>query len=183
MKKAILSSLLILLISFGAQAQKEEEKMGWKEDALTWADFRATPDPNSPFSANTSSGISYGWSMKSSAAGKEYTYEVTSFFIPEKSWVKTGGISDNLLAHEQLHFDITELHARKLRKAIAEFDFETAQNLKLDLQALYKKTEMERAAMQKDFDVNTRHSMNEAAQLEWQKYIKEALRELENFSS
>ncbi|MHA6279935.1 DUF922 domain-containing protein [Salinimicrobium sp. CAU 1759] len=183
MKKAILSSLFLLLISFGAQAQLDEERVGWKDNALTWKDFKATPDPTSPFSANTASGISYGWSMKGSATGKEYSYEVSSFFIPGKSWVKDGSASPNLLAHEQLHFDITELFARKLRKALAEFDFDNSRNLKADLQALYKNAEQERALMQQQFDVETRHSMNEAAQLEWQKYIKEELRKLEKFSS
>ena len=161
----------------------EEVRIDWKENGLTWSDFQAPPDPGSPFSANTSSGISYSWSMKGSAMGKEYSYEVTSFFLPAKSWVKGGKSSTNLLAHEQLHFDITELHARKLRKALVEFDFENARNLKLDLQALYKRTEIERATMQKKFDVETRHSMNEAAQLEWQRFIKEELKKLKDFSS
>ncbi len=170
-------------MTFGAQAQMEEERLGWEEDALTWSDFKGAPDPKSPFSANTSSGISYSWSMKGSATGKEYSYEVISFFIPGKSWVKNVNPSTNLLAHEQLHFDITELHARKLRKALVEFDFEGARNLKVDLQALYKKAEMERATMQKKFDMETGHSMNEAAQLEWQKFIKEELKKLDGFSS
>lgn len=161
----------------------EEERLGWKENVLTWSDFKGTPDPASPFAANTSSGISYGWSMKGSAAGKEYTYEVTSFFIPGKSWVKGGSASANLLSHEQLHFDITELFARKLRKALTEFDFDNARDLKADLQALYKHAEKERALMQQKFDVETRHSMNAAAQLEWQKLIKEELSKLEKFSS
>lgn len=97
--------------------------------------------------------------------------------------MKDGSASPNLLAHEQLHFDITELFARKLRKALTEFDFDNARNLKADLQALYRNAEQERALMQQQFDVETRHSMNEAAQLEWQKYIKEELSKLKKFSS
>ena len=183
MKKAFFSCLFFLLISFGAKAQMEEERVGWKENALTWSDFKGAPDPASPFSANTSSGISYGWSMKGSATGKEYSSEVTSFFIPGKSWVKGGSASAKLLDHEQLHFDITELFARKLRKALAEFDFDNAPDLKADLQALYNNAERERALVQQKFDVETRHSMNEAAQLEWQKFIKKELKKLEDFSS
>jgi hypothetical protein len=183
MKKAILSCLLIFLISFGASAQMEDERLSWKENSLTWSDFEGAPDPNSPFSANTSSGIFYSWSMRGSSLGKKYKYEVASFFIPQKSWVKVGKASANLLAHEQLHFDITELFARKLRQEMVEFDFEKSKDVKSDLQALYKKMEMERALMQKKFDVETRHSMNEAAQLEWQKLVKEELKWLEQFSS
>ena len=161
----------------------EEVRIGWKEEALSWKDFKAAPDPDSPFSANTSSGISYSWSMKSSATGKEYSYEVTSFFIPQKSWVKGGKTSKNLLAHEQLHFDITELHARKLRKALAEFDFQNSREVKAALQEIYKKAELKRAVTQKKFDAETRHSMDEAAQLKWQKFVAEELKKLEEFSS
>lgn len=170
------------MLSFVTQAQTEELRHGWEENALTWEDFQAPPDPNSPFTANTSSGISYSWSLKTSNLGKEYQFEVFSFFNPERSWVKNTG-SAHLLAHEQLHFDITELYARKLRKALAEFDFNKSKNVKVELQNIYKKLETERAAMQKKFDVETRHSMEEAAQFEWQQLVTEELKKFEDFSS
>lgn len=160
----------------------EEERMGWGQNALTWEDFKAPPDPNSPFTANTSSGISYSWSLKTSVLGKEYKYEVHSFFNPGKSWVKNGG-SVHLLAHEQLHFDITELHARKLRKAMTQFDFKKSLEVKAALQAIYQKMERERASMQNKFDLETRHSMDEAAQLKWQEFIEVELEKLDDFSS
>lgn len=161
----------------------EETKLDWKEDGLSWTDFQAFPDPSSPFSANTSSGISYSWSLRSSPAGREFDHEVKSFFIPQKSWVKNVSSSANLLIHEQLHFDITELHARKLRKAMQAFDFENAGNLKAELEQLYKKTEKERAVMQLKFDKETRHSINTAAQLEWQILVKQELKKLKDFAS
>jgi hypothetical protein len=182
MKKQIFNGLLFLLISFGVQAQMEEERLKWGANSLTWENFKATPDQNSPFTANTSSGISYSWSLKSSVLGKEYNYEVHSFFNPEESWVKNSG-STHLLAHEQLHFDITELHARKLRKALSEFDFKKTREVKPALQAIYQKVEIERASMQNKFDLETRHSMEEAAQLKWQQYITEELKKLDDFSS
>ena len=172
-----------MFISIGLQAQTEEEKLAWEENALTWQDFKGPVDPNSPFFANTTSGISYSWSMRSSARGKEYSYEVFSFFIPERSWVRAGGGSSNLLAHEQLHFDITELYARKLRKALVEFDFENSRDVKSALQNLYKKMETERALLQKKFDAETEHSIDEAAQLKWQKFVTEELKKFESFAS
>ncbi len=79
-KKAIFSSFLFLFLSLAVQAQMEDSRLGWKANALTWEDFKAPPDPNSHFFANTSSGISYSWSMKGTARGKEYEYEVLSIF-------------------------------------------------------------------------------------------------------
>ncbi len=182
MKIPFLSSLLILLASLGAQAQVPEEKIGWEENALTWENFQAAPDPNSPFSANTSSGISYSWSLKTSVLGKEYQFEVESFFNPQRSWVKDSN-SVHLLAHEQLHFDITELHATKLRKAMVEFDFKKSREVKSSLQEIYKNVEKERALMQQKFDRETGHSMNKEAQLKWQILVNEELKKLEEFSS
>ncbi|WP_029038612.1 DUF922 domain-containing protein [Salinimicrobium xinjiangense] len=183
MKKTFLNTFLLLLLTFTMQAQLPENRLDWRAEPLSWDDFVGPPDLSSPFHANTSSGISYYWSMKSSSEGAEFLYEVGSYFLPDQSWVRPGKKSEDLLAHEQLHFDITELHARKLRKAMEEFDFEKTKNVKPALQAIYKSTEAERANMQKRFDAETRHSMNKAAQLKWQKYVQEELLKLKEFSS
>lgn len=182
MKKIFLSTFLLLLPGLTVQAQLPDDRLPWSAEPLTWKDFSGSPDHSSPFKANTSSGISYYWSMKQSGEDIELLFEVKSFFIPGKSWVKAGEVSDNLLHHEQLHFDITELHARKLRKAVKEFDPKKTRNIKPALEAIYKRTEAERAAMQKKFDAETRHSMNKPAQLKWQKYVQEELEKLEDFS-
>ncbi|NJW51684.1 hypothetical protein [Salinimicrobium oceani] len=99
-----------------------ERKISWTPAPLSWTNFEAEPDLSNPFHANTSSGMSYSWSMKTLGAETEFLYEVAAFFFPEKSWVKNGKGSAQLLVHEQLHFDITELHARKLRRAMEAFD-------------------------------------------------------------
>lgn len=183
MKKVFFNLLFLFFLGFSVQAQLPENKRDWKSEPLTWKDFTGVPDITSSFHANTSSGLSYYWSMKSSSEGTEFLYEVASYFFPDQSWVRPGKETESLLAHEQLHFDITELHARKLRKAMEEFDIKKTTNIKPALQALYKGIEAERAAMQQKFDLETRHSMNEPAQLKWQKYVQEELLKLKEFSS
>src|SRR5690606_30202906 len=111
----IIFSLALTLVS--AQVQ---EKIFWQEDGLSWNDFKSAPNQSSSFHANTSAGISYSWGIKNSNGIIELNYEVLSFFNPENSWVKPGSDNKYLLQHEQLHFDITELHARKLRKKLSE---------------------------------------------------------------
>lgn len=181
MKKSILSTFIFFLITLATVAQLSEGRMAWTSNPLTWQDFKGAPDLSSPFHANTSSGISYSWSMKRTGEEIEVVYEVDSYFIPEQSWVKPGKDSQHLLVHEQLHFDITELHARKLKKAMLEFDFKKSGNIKPELQAIYKTTEAERYDMQKRFDAETRHSMDSEAQLKWQKFVEEELQKLEKF--
>ena len=183
MEKILFSSFIFLVITFGVQAQMPDTRINWNPTPLTWQDFSGEPDPANRFHANTNTGISYSWSMKQIGEEVEFIYDVRSFFIPEKSWVKPGKTSDHLLVHEQLHFDISELHARKLRKAMYDFDVKKEKNIKPALQAIYKRTEGERHNMQKKFDAETRHSMNVEAQLKWQNYIQEELKKLEEFSS
>lgn len=182
-KNFLLSCFYILFLSLTVQAQMPENKVNWRTEPLTWSDFIGEPDLSRPFHANTSSGMSYAWSMKTMDNEIELVYKVEAFFFPEESWVKGGTGSDHLLVHEQLHFDITELHARKLRKAMAEFDPMKTQNVKPTLQALYKRTEAERAHMQQRFDAETKHSTNVKAQLKWQQFVEEELKKLEQYSS
>ena len=183
MKKAIFSTFLFLVFGFSVQAQLPDNRIPWTSELLTWQDFAGKPDPSNPFHANTSSGIIYSWSMKQSGKDIEFIYEVHTYFLPEESWVKPGKNSSHLLEHEQLHFDITELHGRKLRKAMEEFDLLNTREIKPALQAIYKNVESSRTNMQKSFDAETGHSNDAAAQLKWQKYIKEELDKLSDFSS
>lgn len=159
--------------SFG---QHKEEKIIWEEDRkLSWIDFQGKPDHKVPFHANTSSGILYSWSLRTSGDDQEFLYEVVTGFYPGSSWVKEGKESDHLLAHEQLHFDITELHARKLREALAKYKL--GKNPKRELEALYNKINRDRGQMQKKFDAETRHSQNKEAQAKWQSFIRSALQQ------
>ena len=110
--------LLILIFSVQVFAQ-ENDKISWNaEESLSWNDFKASPKKHLPYKANTNSGLSFSWNATESSSGIELNYEVGSNFYPNRSWVKEIEEVDYLLAHEQLHFDITELHARKLRKAL-----------------------------------------------------------------
>lgn len=183
MKKAVYSTLFLFFLGLTTYAQLSDNIIIWNPQPLTWQDFSGDPDLSNPFHANTSSGISYSWSIKQSGDEIEFIHDVQSYFIPEKSWVKPGKQSPHLLEHEQLHFDITELHARKLRKAMKEFDIKSTKNIKPALQVIYRNIEASRANMQKRFDAESRHSIIPEAQLEWREFIKKELKELEEFSS
>lgn len=162
-------------------SQKDDNKIPYEEDRmLVWDDFKGAADPGKPFQASTNSGISFSWSLKSSKEGSEFIYEVVCSFHLDLSWVKEGSRNDHLLAHEQLHFDITELHAREFRKALKHY--QVNENVKKDLNRLYKKNEQARRKMQRDFDAETRHSQDKQAQERWQETIQTALAELHEFS-
>lgn len=179
--KNLMLGVVLLSTTLGF-AQYDEYKIPWKEDKkLSWSDFKAAPDDNSNFHASTSSGLSFSWSLKKTGKDSEFIYEVGSSFHPDHSWVKEGAPSDYLLAHEQLHFDITELFARKLRKELASFKPEG--NVKRDLNRLYQLNERERDKMQKLFDRESQHSLHKEYEAKWQEYVRRELKKLEKFSS
>jgi hypothetical protein len=183
MNKTFLSLLFLLFSVTGIFAQLPENRMQWQETPLTWKDFAGAPDLQNDFDASTNSGISYSWSLRSSETKAEFFYKVQSFFYPELSWVKPGKDSAMLLKHEQLHFDISELHARKLRKIMDGFVPDLKTDLKKVLERIYQKNETARRQMQERYDRETRHGQNEEAQVKWEIFIRSELDGLQEFSS
>jgi hypothetical protein len=86
---------------------------------LTWADYQARPPARHDVSALTS----YALSFDNNCDGGTYHFRIVTAFLQDKSWVDPGvlvnaTVSQWTLQHEQTHFDLSELHARKMRKAI-----------------------------------------------------------------
>ncbi len=183
MGKIIFGVLLYVCFGTVAFAQMPANKMNWKENTLSWKDFEGNPEGGSSFDASTNSGISYSWSLRSSEEKAEFLYKVDTFFYPELSWVKPGKNSPLLLAHEQLHFDITELHGRKLRKTMAEFVPDLKSDIKKVLERIYQKNENSRRQMQEKYDRETRHGQNEEAQEKWETFINSELDKLKGHAS
>ncbi|MDT0676046.1 DUF922 domain-containing protein [Autumnicola musiva] len=167
--------IICLFCSICCFSQQENEKIKWQENQpLVWSDFKGKPVALSPFKANTNAGISFSWSYSSKNGVAKLDYVIESFFYPQSSWKKEIIKKDYLLAHEQVHFDIAELHARKFRKAISEY--EIGENIKKDLIALYKKFEQQQKAMQQKFDSDTNHSKIEEEELKWREFVQEELK-------
>ncbi len=171
-----------LLLAYTSFSQKEgEEKIQWRNSRLlTWEDFKAEPDESLPFSANTNSGISYSWSYSTASGKPDLKYEVSSNFYPYKSWVKDIENEAYLLSHEQLHFDISELHARKLRQALDNYI--PGRSIRQDLKSIYNNIESERSAMQNLFDKESQHSENREAEIRWRNFVAKELKKLEAYS-
>ncbi len=90
------------------------DEIAWKASRrLTWNDFKAPADEKDPLHALTATNID----MKAKCDNGELKVKVESVFSAKESWSKNKK-SDRLLFHEQLHFDITEIYARRLRKEL-----------------------------------------------------------------
>ena len=158
--------LLPLLISLLFVVSPNDHLIEWKPTArLSWEDFKGSPDYESENVAltNTSIQLEYGYDKTS----LEFT--VKCRFDKTKSWVKIK--NDDVLNHEQLHFDIAELYARKLRRQLREYKFNPT-TVAEDVNHIYMKIMEEHHSMQQLYDVETDHSRLEDKQAEWEKRVE-----------
>ena len=161
----------------------QDEELSWNANKkLTWGNFKATPDYSHPYAAITYSGMSYGFSADVINGEVYVNYEVNCFFVANKSWVKRRYKGDKeLLNHEQLHFDITELYTRKFKKELSAMTF--SGNVKSEIKAVYKRITKEKVSFQEKYDLETDHSKNVAAQKRWQLNIHSELQKIIEFAS
>lgn len=102
-------------------------------------------------------------------------------FSINTSWVIKKYETGELLKHEQLHFDIIELFARKLRKRILNTKI-TTKGTQEQLKKLQTDLQNEENAYQNLYDKQTDHSRNKQKQKEWGEKIAKELKELEDYS-
>ena len=113
------SAILALLVlnCVPAHAQSGSGFAWPQHPRLTWNDFKGSP----PKSASYPSAVSdTGFKYQLVCTNALLDVDVAAFFSPSGSWVKPDGKTPELLRHEQGHFDMAELYALKLRKAILD---------------------------------------------------------------
>jgi hypothetical protein len=176
MKKLL--PVFLLSYCFSATGQgKNEELIPWKENQkLTWADYKGKVQTGSDAAASTATylGIEYNFNKHG------FDYKITCSFSKTKSW----GLhkTDYILGHEQGHFDIAEIFARKLNKQMSEYVFDK-NTFKDELKNIYMTLTAEKDDFQNQYDKETNHSINKDKQAEWLKKIQEELKTLNTFSN
>jgi uncharacterized protein DUF922 len=153
---------------------QEEQFIEWSAaKRLTWEDYLARPSSSSDAAAITSTALGLEYHVRNNIL----TYKITCRFSKTRSWGKCK--TDYILQHEQGHFDITEIYARKLEDAIREYNF-NPKKFKADLDQIYKDVMDEKEEVQNRYDLETDFSRNREKQEEWLKKIQ---KELMHFSA
>jgi len=147
--------------------------LDWNERRkLIWSDFQAEPPVQSAHAALTNSGINLDLRLEN----KEFNVKVHARFNPDKSWKRRDiENSEYLLAHEQLHFDLTELYARKLRKAFLTRKWKENENVNAIFNDLYQSNQTLLWKVQEIYDAETEHSINREAQARWSGAVADSL--------
>jgi len=165
-----------VFLGFLGVAQEIEEGVLWNPNLrLTWADFKGKVPPAAVPAATTASGISYTYSANLLHHEVHLDYEVNAYFYPNESWYRPTLCDENTLSHEQLHFDISELFARKMRDRLDRTTF--SDDVKAEIRKIYKEILEELKDFQDQYDWETNFSRNREKQLEWNQKIAKALQE------
>jgi hypothetical protein len=160
-------------------ADDKKDILVWDQDRLlTWDDFRGKPQRR--FAAASTH---YDMYKTTEEKGNKAEVKVEAVFLCNKSWKKLNWCSPSVLAHEQKHFDIDELYARKLRKLIKEEKYSSYEKLKTISDSLYNVIDKEMDVYQDKYDDETDGSMNGDKQREWQKKINAEIEALSAYKN
>ncbi|WP_460219139.1 DUF922 domain-containing protein [Psychroserpens sp. MEBiC05023] len=146
-----------------------ESQIEWRADRkLTWDDFKGEPDlenfPNAL--AVTNSGFGYESAKNLFKDGKLF---VQSIFNTDRSWVLPHAKNDYVLRHEQIHFDLTEIYARKLRKAFSDAKINSSKLYRAN--EIFNKIYAELRFKQEQYDEETLRGEKTDIQEKWEAIV------------
>jgi len=169
--------ILALLTSTGYSQPKSsllKDTVVWNADTrLTKEDFKAKP--HGSYYGLTESALL----MSTKEEKGMIKFVVQAVFIRSRSWLKTD--SEHILKHEQRHFDICEIYARRLRQRIAAKKFSPSKKTFAEISALYKQVNSELQKEEDLYDRETEHSIKTEKQEFWNKKIAGELEGLKEF--
>jgi len=173
--------LFIIHNSFGQKlgfkvSKSNDQKIVWNADRkLSWDDFKGKPtSSNDRVVAMTST--EFIVQTKTNSRNHKVEVLIENIFICNESWVRNDKKNiEGLLGHEQGHFDLNEVYARKLRiKITTDITIEQVEKFIQEAYQLSNKS-------QNLYDKETNHGIDKIKQKEWLNRISRELKELENF--
>ncbi|WP_164674942.1 hypothetical protein [Anditalea andensis] len=141
---------------------------------LVFDDFRAKPTPSSRFAASIFS--SFSFDVKGELVGDTLEVNIIPkvYMLRDQSWARSTALNDYTLNHEQRHFDITQIIAKKLINDISNLaifpdEYDSVINF------YYLEAFREMNKLQDLYDKETRHGIDQSAQIRWNKIIDKGL--------
>ena len=154
---------------------KDEELLAWSATKkLEWRDYKGSPDPNSDAAATTSTYLGFEYNIR----GDKFSYQIDCRFSKNKSWGRSK--TKYILGHEQGHFDIAEIFARKLNKKMTEYKFDR-NTYRKELDKIYNEILDEKEIFQNEYDNETDYSRNKEKQADWLKKVEKMLEEFKSY--
>jgi hypothetical protein len=162
----------------------DQHAIAWSSGvSLTWTDFQQDA-PASPGAEGAVTAYSLIYGVR--CVGSNFAARVTAAFFPRASWVRHDVLTDpevsaRTLHHEQFHFNLAEVYARRMRKYFAQL-YDPCGKSDDRLGGSGSSYVVNAAAAQQRYDEETRHGLDATHQLMWDKDIADDLGSLADFA-
>ncbi|MDO6604868.1 hypothetical protein [Arenibacter palladensis] len=155
-----------------------EKEILWNPNRkLQVKDFKGSP-LDKPYVAATNTYFGYSTSVKSEE--NLVIVEVDTYFDCELSYFKNNKNQSLVLNHEQLHFDITELYARKFIQRLHQ-EIKSFEDLITNVERIGNEVNKELLLKQEDYDKAVYSDLSQ--QSYWDEWTETGLRELDTYNS
>jgi hypothetical protein len=166
-----------------AQIAKDDAIPWGQRRPLTWADFQGRPPATT---GSVAAETAYTLIQGARCTGSTFESRVVAAFRPKDSWVRqamlrTPADSARALRHEQTHFDLTEVHARRLRRYFAEL-MAPCRLATGDLENSAARIGRDEKAAQAQYDAETDHGRAATQQTRWERDVAAQLQTLTKFA-
>ncbi|MCA0430381.1 MAG: hypothetical protein LCH32_07750 [Bacteroidetes bacterium] len=170
---------IAITLFFGISSYSSQTIIWQENKPLKWSDFKGKPEKRFAV-ASTSYVIDM---VTFEITQNQFKVSTNAIFYCKDSWKNNKWISDAILKHEQLHFDIAELFSRKMREKVTQIVVKNYDDLKQQTDKIYYQLEKEMDVYQNLYDDETENSMNKLKQQEWESKVKNDLNNLSNFKT
>lgn len=164
--------------NFEASAQARPGVLTWNQHpTLSWSDFKGRPRR---IAGEPSAVTDTGFRVQLECHEAVLDIRIQVEFYTASSWVKPLRKSPELLRHEQGHFDLTELYARKMRKAIREANIACEDDRQAEGagKKIFDQLDREWEHAEKQYDADTRDGTDGPRQHKASAAIAQGLAEL-----
>jgi hypothetical protein len=150
---------------------------------LDWKDFKGKPPGGTLGGALSAISHDYAAGCRDDALQTR----VQTIFMPQQSWVTyriaSSGLASRVgLVHEQIHFDLAEVYARRIRKLFRELR-DPCPRSDAELMGMAEKVIKEHWAAQRRYDLETENGQLERRQNDWERKTAGELAALGEFAA
>lgn len=146
---------------------------------LRWSDFRGFPEYGDRFDATAPWHVYYEYDEPVFVGNQaKITFRVWNALDP-RSWVNLSE-SDELLNHEQGHYDTGVICALEFKKRLSTCSF-TKSNYRNEIEQVFQEVLGKHINMDKRYDRQTNHSQYRDAQARWDNFFQGKIAELRQY--
>lgn len=175
--------ILVFINTNGVTAQislnSESDSIIWNPaHKLVWRDFHGKPAPGDNESKKAVCAASI---YVESFWDEMINFKVSNSFMKNEAWT-LDTLSIKLLEHEQLHFDIAEVYARKIRQAVDSLRKKGVEAVDIYSQVITLLLE-QRVKKDELYDTETQHGIFILEQEKWKAKIAKELKVLDKWKA